>query len=457
MSSPPLSSPEAPMSLLTVFFCLLLFVKPTTSATASPATAASSPSIAPAASPANHSLPAPTASPVPPSTSPSRPSSSSTLDPKQLIALDSLNIPTTRDPCTKQPETATCDAGSPFRHLISLRLANCSADSVALSYTALKSLSTLQSLSFFDCPISPIRFPSDLALNLRSFSAVSSLRHLTGVWLSRLVNVTDLTISDVPVSASGPYVILGNMHNLRSVTVSNANLSGSVPKHWHTNLTHIDFSENLLKGSIPNSITLIDNLQSLNLSLNQLDGEIPTEIGNLIALKNLSLSSNSLSGAIPISMASIPGLVSVDLSSNQLNGTVPRFFTEMRNLKYLNLAKNNFHGVIPFNESFIKKLEVFKIGENSNLCYNHSTLSSKLKLGIAQCDKHGLPMSPPPSKGDSSANDNADTSDYDDSGDSGNKSSHHHGPSKFVLGVAIALSSIVFLIVFLILLSKCCK
>lgn len=156
-------------------------------------------------------------------------------------------------------------------------------------------------------------------------------------------------------------------------------------------------------------------------------------------------------------MSAIPGLASVDLSSNQLNGTVPRFFSEMKNLKYLNLANNRFHGVMPFNESFIKKLDVFKIGENSNLCYNHSTFSSKLKLGIAPCDKHGLPMSPPPSKHDSSADDSTDTSDYDGAEDSSSHNNRHHGPSKFVLGVAIALSSIVFLIVFLVLLSKCCK
>lgn len=50
-------------------------------------------------------------------------------------------------------------------------------------------------------------------------------------------------------------------------------------------------------------------------------------------------------------------------------------------------------------------------------------------------------------------------SDYsgDDDDDSIHKREQHHGPNKFVLGVAIALSSIVFLIVFLILCSKCCR
>lgn len=156
-------------------------------------------------------------------------------------------------------------------------------------------------------------------------------------------------------------------------------------------------------------------------------------------------------------MSAIPGLVHVDLSGNQLNGTIPDFFSNMKGLKVLNLENNALHGVLPFNSSFIQKLEVFKFGGNSNLCYNHSVFSSKVKLGIAPCDKHGLPMSPPPAK-DVSSGGESDTSDYNDGGnDTSEKKGSHHGPNKVVLGVAIAISSIVFLIIFLILLSKCCR
>lgn len=123
----------------------------------------------------------------------------------------------------------------------------------------------------------------------------------------------------------------------------------------------------------------------------------------------------------------------------------------------MNLENNEFHGVLPFNASFIRRLAVFKVGGNGNLCYNHSVLSSKLKLGIAPCDKHGFPLSPPPAK-ESGDDSESDASDYDDSEDdsSSRKEEHHHGPNKVVLGVAIGLSSIVFLIVFLVLLSKWC-
>uniref|UniRef100_A0A2N9IWT6 Leucine-rich repeat-containing N-terminal plant-type domain-containing protein n=1 Tax=Fagus sylvatica TaxID=28930 RepID=A0A2N9IWT6_FAGSY len=452
-----LSSPP-PLSFF--FTLLLLFLSTTTTITATNKTLSPHPHISLPPTPSPTSSPTPTTPTSPSPSSPSSPSSSpSTLDPKQLRALQSLNIPTSKDPCQpKNNATLLCDSSKPFRHLLSLTLSNCSQDDVALSFTALKSLSSLHSLSFLNCPISPIHFPSDLSSSLHSFTCINSLKRLTGVWLSRLQNLTDLTVSATPVNASGPFVILGNMKKLTSITISRANLTGYIPRHMNLNLTHIDFSANQLKGKIPTSITLLENLEFLNLSSNSLLGEVPTSFGDLISLKNVSLASNSLSGSIPDSMSAIPGLVHVDLSSNQFNGTIPRFLSELKSLKYLNLANNEFHGVMPFNGSFIKRLVVFKVGGNSNLCYNHTVLSSKLKLGIAPCDKHGLPMSPPASKGDSSADESSD-SDYDDSdgNDSSHKKEHHHGPNKVVLGVAIGLSSIVFLIVFLVLLSKWCR
>ncbi|XP_022777300.1 receptor-like protein 51 [Durio zibethinus] len=436
------------------FFLLLLFLL-STATTTSAATTTNATKPANPTKPTLSPTPSPTSSPTPPTTK--TPSSSPpTLDPKQIEALQSLNIPTTRDPCIQpSPHNATtCDSSKPFRHLISLHLSNCSSD-FSLSFAALKSLSSLHSLSFTNCHASPIRFPSDLSLSLTSFSCIRSLRRLSGIWLSRFVNLTDLTVSYTPVNTTGLYVILGNMHKLKTVTISHANLTGSLPKHLHLNLTHVDLSDNKLKGKIPISLTLLEDLEFLNLSSNGLNGEIPTEFGDLISLKNVSLASNSFSGLIPDSMSAIPGLFHVDLSKNQLNGTVPRFFSELKGLKVLNLENNELHGVLPFNASFIKRLAVFKVGGNANLCYNHSVLSSKMKLGIAPCDKHGLPMSPPPSK-DSSGDSKSDSSDYDDDGADTSEKEHHHGPSKVVLGVAIGLSSIVFLIVFLVLLSKWC-
>ncbi|CAK9152630.1 unnamed protein product [Ilex paraguariensis] len=345
-----------------------------------------------------------------------------TLDPNQLKALQSINFPTSTDPCsppTHLHNSTTCDSSKPFHHLLSLRLSNCSYN-VTLSTTALKSLSSLTDLQFINCPISPVRFPSELTANLRSFTCINCLKTLTGDGLNQLQNLTTLTISGVNIADATLSMILGTMKNLNFVSISQTGLTGYLPDHWQTKLTQIDLSSNNLKGKIPSSLSRIENLEYLDLSSNSLYGEIPGSFGDFISLQNVSLASNSLFGQIPDSLAMISGLVHLDLGSNQLNGTIPGFLSEMKQLKYLNLEKNNFEGVLPFNGSFIKRLEVFKVGGNSQLCFNDSTISSK-EHGIDRCRKRRM-----------------------------------HAASKIVLGVAIGLSSIVFVIIFLVVLSKYC-
>lgn len=119
----------------------------------------------------------------------------------------------------------------------------------------------------------------------------------------------------------------------------------------------------------------------------------------------------------------------------------------------MNLADNSFHGVLPFNETFIKNLEFFQVRGNSGLCYNNTLLSWKLNLGIAPCDKYGLPLSSPPQK-QKQKEEEDDYDDNDGDGDGDKKEEKHGSTNKVVLGVAIALSSLVFFIVFLILLTK---
>lgn len=109
---------------------------------------------------------------------------------------------------------------------------------------------------------------------------------------------------------------------------------------------------------------------------------------------------------------------------------------------------------------------MFKINGNDDLCYNHSTISEEVKLGIARCDKHGMPVLPPPAAtneppssvddiGSGGGEDHGEGGDGDDKVEKKNQVRVDRGPSKVVLGVAIGLSAVVFLIIFLVLLFKC--
>ncbi|WOL03744.1 receptor-like protein 51 [Canna indica] len=66
-----------------------------------------------------------------------------------------MGFPTARHSCglpSPHDNATTCNDTTPFRHLVSLCLANCSPD-LDLPTTALCALSTLRSLSFLRCPV----------------------------------------------------------------------------------------------------------------------------------------------------------------------------------------------------------------------------------------------------------------------------------------------------------------
>ncbi|MFS8014094.1 putative leucine-rich repeat domain superfamily [Helianthus anomalus] len=86
----------------------------------------------------------------------------------------------------------------------------------------------------------------------------------------------------------------------------------------------VDFSSNMFRGKIPESITTLGGLQSLNLSNNAIDGVIPQYMGNLTNLESLDLSSNKLSGKIPQELVQLNFLEVLNLSNNKLIGPIPQ-------------------------------------------------------------------------------------------------------------------------------------
>ncbi|XP_039851766.1 receptor-like protein 51 [Panicum virgatum] len=387
------------------------------------------------------------------------------LDPQQLLALRALGLGAhpRADPCAAAGAAvnASCDAGAPFRRVTSLALTNCSG-TTSVSAAALEALApSLRALAFADCPAAPPRAlpPEQLASGLRAFSCTASLRRLSAVWLSHLANLTELTVADTPLATGSPpelAVVVSHMEHLTRLTISNANLSGFLPHHWHCpNLTHLDLSGNRIAGAIPDTLTLLGGITHLNLSSNVLNGPIPNSIGDLISLTTLDLSNNTLSGGIPDTVSTLPELEVLNLGSNRLNGSIPLFLAEMRGLRELNLENNDFDGMVPFTAKFLSRLRVFRAAGNGKLCYNRSVLSAEIAVGVAPCDKYGFPVLPPPATARSER-----SADYDDGGgdaeaDAG--ADTRGGPSAAVLGAAIGLSCLAFLVILLVCLCKVCR
>ncbi|KAI4979568.1 hypothetical protein ZWY2020_016321 [Hordeum vulgare] len=205
-----------------------------------------------------------------------------------------------------------------FRRMRSLVLTNCSV-TTSISPVALQVLaSSLRVLAFSDCLAT---------LPVLSFSCTASLHPLSTVWLSRLVNLTELTITETPLTTGSPsemVVVISHMDYLTCLIISNANLSGFVPHHWHCpNMMHIDMCGNRIVGAIPDTINNLGGFTHPNLSSNVLNGQILPYIGDLIWLTTV-----------------------LNLGSSWLNGTIPLFLSETRGLKELNLENNDLDDAV---------------------------------------------------------------------------------------------------------------
>ena len=115
---------------------------------------------------------------------------------------------------------------------------------------------------------------------------------------------------------------LGNLSNLRALTLSGNELSGSIPPALGnlTNLEWLSFGGNQLEGVIPSELSRLNNLSILEIEDNQLSGTIPPELGNLTRLTWLALWGNQLEGTIPTELGNLANLDALYLAGNRLTG-----------------------------------------------------------------------------------------------------------------------------------------
>ncbi|KAL6651512.1 hypothetical protein ACP70R_010437 [Stipagrostis hirtigluma subsp. patula] len=90
----------------------------------------------------------------------------------------------------------------------------------------------------------------------------------------------------------------------------------------------------------------------IDLSSNKLSGEIPWEIGNLSSVKSLNLSNNFFTGRIPATLGNMSAIESLDLSHNKLSGKIPWELTRLSSLEVFSVAYNNLSGCIPDSGQF---------------------------------------------------------------------------------------------------------
>ncbi|KAJ1255983.1 hypothetical protein BS78_K122400 [Paspalum vaginatum] len=184
--------------------------------------------------------------------------------------------------------------------------------------------------------------------------------------LSNCTNLQTLTIYNNYFTGVLPDLV-GNLSAQLLIFVANSNsLTGTLPETLSklTSLQVLILSNNLLMGTITESVTMMQNLVFFDVSSNAMSGHIPPRIGELNMLQQLHLQGNKFLGTIPDGIGNLSLLEYLDLSSNQLNSTIPASLFSLGKLIQLNLSHNSFSGPLHSDVGGLKELYTVDLSFN---------------------------------------------------------------------------------------------
>ena len=119
-----------------------------------------------------------------------------------------------------------------------------------------------------------------------------------------------------------------------------------------------------LGGAIPSSIGNLSKLEKLNLGVNYFTGSIPTSLGNLVNLRELVLYWNDLSGSIPSALGNLTSLRTLWLFNNQLSGSIPSALAQLGRLEKFSVGHNKLTGSIPAQLGNLTNLQDLYLNSN---------------------------------------------------------------------------------------------
>lgn len=139
--------------------------------------------------------------------------------------------------------------------------------------------------------------------------------------------VSRIRLPAAGLSGEIPVNTIGNLSNLRILSLRKNSLSGKLPEDLGscTELQHLNLQENNFSSEIPVSLFGLNKLTRLSLSNNSLSGDISPEFNKLTQLKTLLLKNNHLTGSLP-DLNNLDRLSDFDVSFNKLTGSIPSYF-----------------------------------------------------------------------------------------------------------------------------------
>ncbi|XP_047965282.1 receptor-like protein EIX2 [Salvia hispanica] len=273
----------------------------------------------------------------------------------------------------------------------------------------------LSIISLAECDVGPY-FPKWIRSqrNLSSLDLTSAnIRDEVPIWLwntSSLLNV--LSLSDNQISGtipnlsstsimfmdvsynqfSGPIPLFpATTYEIMSGNMFSGSISSICETH-HDQLETLRLSNNLLEGQVPNCWEKMPGLNSINLANNKFTGEIPASLVELRNLGALQMHGNNLSGELPYSLRHCQALRIIDVEGNKLTGEIPTWIGQLHSMLILNLRGNKLHGSIPSQICNLTNIQILDLSINnfSSIipdCFNNFTVLSRKYIQNLEFDE----------------------------------------------------------------------
>ncbi|WOL02219.1 hypothetical protein Cni_G10938 [Canna indica] len=143
---------------------------------------------------------------------------------------------------------------------------------------------------------------------------------------------------------------LAALPSLTYLDLTGNNFTGAIPPSFgrFPRIESLSLVANLLISTIPDFLGNLTTLRQLNLSYNPFaPGVIPSALGNLSSLEVLWLAGCGLIGDLPPALGRLTRLTDLDLSNNALSGRIPESFANLSSVVQIELYNNSLSGPIP--------------------------------------------------------------------------------------------------------------
>ncbi|KAF2569544.1 hypothetical protein F2Q68_00027805 [Brassica cretica] len=146
-----------------------------------------------------------------------------------------------------------------------------------------------------------------------------------------------------------PYNSITGFKGPMDVLLSNNNLTGPIPQCL-SNLTAVSLRKNNLEGNIPEAFYTGASLQTLDVGHNLLTGKLPRSLQNCSSLELLVVDHNRIKDKFPFWLKALPNLQVLILSSNKFYGSISppgRGPLGFPELRIFEISDNKFTGSLP--------------------------------------------------------------------------------------------------------------